>query len=329
MMNTARQVVFVAALTYRRPEMLSILLEKLSALQHPTGWKVGFLIVDNDDYAGAKALVEAYAPRFEPGALDYVVEPEPGIPFGRNRALDEATARGAKLLAFIDDDEYPEPDWLRELVSHYEETGAVLTGGPVRLLPPDYPTGMWRQLLAKSMVSYSGFMRAWFARRARNGRLLAVVTNNWLGNVEWINDKQLRFDPALCDTGGDDAAFFLNVKERGGKVSWCERAIVNEHLPPGRLSVRYQFMRFRGCGITMGRLRTDSSPNQLMRMLIGIGLMVVPILGWASPMVGLHMFGTGVGWFSGLRGARSYQYAREVSSSGKRTAFPHGPGRGG
>lgn len=315
MPNYMHPVVFVAALTYRRPEMLAILLENFLALEHPSGYDTHFLIVDNDASASARHVVESFAPRFGEDRLVYVVEPEPGIPFGRNRALREATDRGAKLLAFIDDDEYPDAAWLHELVAHHRQTGVVLVGGPVRLLPPDYPIGKWRRLLARSLIAHNAFVQAWSARRFRQGRLLVIATNNWLGDIEWINDMQLRFDPALCDTAGDDAAFFVTVQARGGKVSWCERAIVNEHLPPGRLSVSYQFKRYRGFGITAARLGRSSSPDQLMRMLGGLILIVVPVLGWASPMIGLHMLGTGVGWFAGLRGARSYQYARGPGAS--------------
>lgn len=56
MTGGSHQTVVVAALTYKRPEMLARLLESLLTLEHPAGWDVRFLIVDNDPEASARSI---------------------------------------------------------------------------------------------------------------------------------------------------------------------------------------------------------------------------------------------------------------------------------
>ena len=148
MTKSASPTIVVAALTYKRPELLAALLESLLKLERPAGWTVRFLIIDNDPDASARETVEAAAEAFG-GLLDYVVEPEPGIPFGRNRAMREAVARGASLQCFIDDDGIAEPTWLCEMLAHRELTGAAVIGGPVPLRWPTFPIGWWQRLITR------------------------------------------------------------------------------------------------------------------------------------------------------------------------------------
>ena len=93
--------VCVAALTRRRPRMLQALLESLAECRIPAGVEPLFLIVENDRQARSVPAIEAVRARFRAGPLLLVLETELGIPFGRNRAIDEALAWNADLLAFI------------------------------------------------------------------------------------------------------------------------------------------------------------------------------------------------------------------------------------
>lgn len=317
-MEGPTQTVLVAALTYRRPEMLSQLLASLLAIERPEGWDVRFLIVDNDPQGSAKPVVERFFVRFE-GRLTYLVEPEPGIPYARNRALDEAASVGARFLCFLDDDEYPDRSWLTALIAHQRGTGVVLIGGPVRLLPPDFPTTAWQSFLARSLIARSRFMERHSAKRARQGTIMVVATNNWMGDICWIRARKLRFDTRMQFSGGTDTAFFIGTRSCGGVASWCETAIVYEHLAKERLSVRYQFRRSKDQGTVLARLQPDSPVRmcvrQSLRMIAGAGLLLIPAFGTASFTLGIHMIAAAVGRFSSLFGAQSRLYARPVDNS--------------
>jgi glycosyltransferase involved in cell wall biosynthesis len=307
-------IIIVAALTYRRPEMLTQLLLSLSVLERPDGWEVWFLIVDNDPGGSGRPAIDAVTVRYG-GSLHYVVESEPGIPFARNRALREAIDRGAALLCFLDDDEIPDPRWLRELLAHRDATDAVLIGGPTRLLPPTDPLGPWKRFLARSLLARSEFLESYLARCARQGRLVKLATNNWMADLAWVRDHDLRFDTAMRFTGGSDTAFLYALQAKGGKASWCTRAIVHERLQPERLSLGYQFRRAKLQALVQAQLKPQSALwlllTQPIRVMLGVALMIFPVYGRASFALGLERIGRAVGRLSSLWGARSLLYSRE------------------
>lgn len=308
-----REVLYVAALTYRRPATLRRLLEALLELELPEA-DVRFLIVDNDPAASARPLVESLVPRFTGGRLEYVAEAEPGIPAARNRALREAIAGGGAALCFTDDDAFPEPGWLSHLDRCRRATGAALVFGPVRLVPPRV-AGVARRLLARSIVARARFIERYATRQARHGRIVTSATSNWMGDLAWIEQRNLYFDERRSAGGGEDTAFCDEVAAHGGHLAWCERAVVHEHLPPERVSVRYQFRRSRANGINSLHLarrpRLVILRHPFGRIIAGLGLMVVPVLGIASFALGLHMLGMGVGMLQARRGAQSDLYSRQ------------------
>lgn len=315
MTQSTPAIVYVSALTYRRPEMLGKLLEAFLALERPAGWELRFLIVDNDAGGGAKETVAAFEERFG-GRLDYAVEPEPGIPFARNRALDGATAGGARLLAFIDDDSYPDPGWLSALIAGWEGSGAALINGPRRLVLNETPAGWWQGEIAKALIAHAAFVERFSARQARKGIVATGGTYNWLGDLDWIREKGLRFDTALRFSGGSDTAFREAVQRAGGKVAWCEKAIIYEYLPLERCALGLQFHRAVARGINAAKVGRRAPfailRNPFGRIAVGAALILVPVLGRASFALGLTMLGMGIGALRARGKATSTLYARET-----------------
>jgi glycosyltransferase involved in cell wall biosynthesis len=81
----------------------------LASLQRQTDSNFGVLVVDNGSSSPESAMVveDLAIPRCE-----YLVEPRPGLCRARNRALG---AVRTELVAFIDDDEVADTDWVRRL----------------------------------------------------------------------------------------------------------------------------------------------------------------------------------------------------------------------
>ncbi len=88
------------------------------------------LVVDNGRSDAAIPVVEAYRAegRFP---ITYAREPVRGLAAVRNRSLDAAATLGADWIALIDDDEVPDPDWLRSLLDTARRTGVAACVGPV------------------------------------------------------------------------------------------------------------------------------------------------------------------------------------------------------
>lgn len=193
-MKTSGRAIVVSVLTYRRPDDLARLFRGLAEIDRPQGWTVRFLVVDNDPEGSARPVV-ASARTNVAEDIAYVLEPNPGIPAARNRAVDEAAALGGRLLAFIDDDETPDQAWLSELVSHYERTRATLIGGPYLIANPDKSITRWQRFLVRSIQSRSRLMAANIARLHAQGKFVVVSSGNWLADLSWISEHGVSFDP--------------------------------------------------------------------------------------------------------------------------------------
>lgn len=103
------------------------------------------IVVDNRPGTGV-ALVLDQVRTSLPVPAELVEEPVPGIPQARNRAVAAALARGADLLAFVDDDDLPEPDWLARLLEVQAASDADIVYGGARH-PPDAPIPGWLRRL--------------------------------------------------------------------------------------------------------------------------------------------------------------------------------------
>lgn len=320
-----RPRIVVAVLTFQRPDTLATLLAAFAEIERPVDLAVTLLVIDNDAAASARETVTAWQGRI-PG-LAYVVEPRPGIPVARNRALDEALAAGAEALCFIDDDEYPARHWLVELVACWRATNADLIGGPVRVAsPPALATG-WQRLVNASLAARARRKERDAARDAARGRCRTIVTNNFLCDLSFAARHGLRFDEALLVSGGSDTDFFRRALKVGCRTAWCPTAVVHEIIETDRLSLRYQFRRgafqslnhfhMKGRRLTPGLVGLTLA-TALVRGVLGLLLLLVPVYGAGSLVMAVRSLGWAVGRVAALRGARSTLYAHEpVAAEGQ------------
>ncbi len=179
--------------------------------------------------------------------LEYVVEAERGIPAARNRALETALARGADAIAFIDDDEVADSNWLAALIAAWRGRALQLVGGPVAVAGETRAETAWQRLILSGV-------RARLDRKARAAALktaagtdgrIVIVTNNWLIDAAWLRAHRLRFDESRRFTGGTDTLFFYKARAAGIVSGWAPDAVVRETIPPNRLTYRYQLRRAR------------------------------------------------------------------------------------
>jgi len=127
------QKVVICVPTFRRPDQLMSLLASLCGLVLPeTTADIEVLIVDNDINESARPLCEAAV---LPWPLRYFVEPNRGIAQVRNAATKHSA--GAGWIAFVDDDEVVEPEWLCNLIRTQLRFHADIVAGPVVPELPD------------------------------------------------------------------------------------------------------------------------------------------------------------------------------------------------
>lgn len=316
--------IVVAALTRRRPLMLRDLLISWGEMDIPDNCTVSCLIVENDDTDGSRSLVENISPLPNGLAIEHVLETEPGIPFGRNRAAREAIARDADLLAFVDDDEVVAEDWLVELVGGYRNSEAVLLGGPVYVENPKQDLSRIERIIHSNLVDR-------YRQRARHANKLAtrgnandilIATGNWLAETSLFTSDSIWFDERMRYSGGTDAKLWRDTIAKNLGVGWISSAHVFETIPRQRLSLSYQFARARDQSATHFHLKAKQHRFNYLRLLLSVLLkglaaafllISIPLTGGKTLLQFTHTSGWIIGRLSAALGYRSSLY---VSTTG-------------
>jgi len=317
--------IVIATLTRDRPQMLRALMESWGAMDLPPDCTLSCLVVENDSHPAALPVVRAADPLPNGLRVTHVLEPEQGIPFARNRAAREAVARGADLLAFVDDDEVVEPDWLVRMVAGYRASGAVLLGAPLRAAPLLGPVSWLRRLMYHNVAARYRHKEARAARLAGLAGTpgVTIVTNNWLADTRLFIDHGLWFDEEMRFTGGTDSKFHAEVRRRGLPTAWVSDAVVSEIVPADRLSFLYQYRRGRDQSTTAFRRKLEERPLAALTLpiLLPLRLIAVILLALAVPFTAgqtLLPLARGLGFITGrLRavvGLRSTLY-RQVTGA--------------
>jgi GT2 family glycosyltransferase len=222
--------VLIAVLTFRRPQLLGLCLQQVAlqaaALSDEQGldgerYDVQIVVVDNDPQGTGLAAVPTAGTGVQ--RIRYVLEPTPGISAGRNRALDEA--RHSELLAFIDDDELPQDEWLVHLVRSWRLSHAAAVAG--RVVPRyEHPPDSW--------ILAGGF----FVRRNHpTGTEIAVAAaGNLLVDMQQVRSSGVRFESEFGLTGGEDTLFTQRLHRNGCRMVWCDESVVEDLIPSARLT---------------------------------------------------------------------------------------------
>jgi succinoglycan biosynthesis protein ExoM len=295
--------------THRRPQWLARLLEGLGA-QRFAGQapRVQVVVVDNDAAGTARGVCEAAA-RALPWPLRYVVEPERGISAARNRAVREAG--GAEWLAWIDDDECPEPEWLDALLRTAAAHDADAVAGPV--LPRfETPPPAW--------VLRGGFFDR--GRPATGTRLPYAGLGNALVRAPVFRALgEPCFEAALSLIGGEDTLFFLRATGAGFRLVWADDAVVHETVPAERVRLAWILRRAYRTGsawtLCERRMRPGARRTALRAakgfawMASGAGaLPLAAVRGPAAAVDGLRRICRGAGNLAGLAGVSVLEYQR-------------------
>lgn len=294
--------------TYQRLRQLSSLLRGLARqeFERDVSPEIEIFVVDNDAKGSARVVCETFRPQC-PYLLHYKIEPQRGISFARNESVSLATT--ADFIAFIDDDEVPDNNWLDELLRIQQTYKADVVWGPVVPVYEDPEIPEW-------VISGGFFVRKNFPNGAS---LDKAACHNTLVKASILRELGPEpFDPQFALTGGEDTDLFMRLNGAGFKIFWAANAIVRESVPLSRTTMKWILQRgFRAWSshsLCERKHRADWR-NQSIRFvkglaLIGIGIARLPtaIFGKAAFVKSLLYVARGCGAISGLFGYSFEEY---------------------
>jgi succinoglycan biosynthesis protein ExoM len=297
-----RARIAVCITTYKRRDLLCRLLEGMSA---QTFHKIPVpeiivVVVDNDVLRSAEQICREAC---LPWPLKYVVESHRGIAQARNRAIREAG--NVDFIAFIDDDEFPTPVWLDNLLSTQALFSADVVFGPVL---PSFDANV------PDWVKMGGFFDRGVGDsgdapdECRSGNVL--IRSGVFADVN-------AFDERFGLTGGEDTQFFLRVRRAGYKIASSPEACVYEVVPVARATLKAMLRRAYQSGNSWVLCESSLDrrlSTRIVRAFKGCGWIVVgsmsacvsPLFGMSAVAKSLQNVCLGAGMLTALAG-QSYQ----------------------
>ena len=293
--------VAICIITRRRPDGLARLLRSLEVVSVPEGVEVEAVVVEND------TPTEKPSPRTSL-RVHHAFEPEPGIPAARNRTLDLALADpGIEMLAFLDDDETVDSDWLAALLRTRDRTGAPVITGPANpRFPADAPPWAAASWVFQPPGYPTGTLRPW------------AFTHNAMIDADVVRRGGFRFDETMRHDGGSDKDFFRRVRDAGHEIIWTEDAVAWEWYPIERLRLGWVYRRSYRLGTNTPRAEGGGGVLRAAVLLFRAARFAARgvVRGAASafrPRVAAARvawdFGRAAGLVAGLAGRRYQEYA--------------------
>ena len=219
--------------TYHRPERLAACLDSIEQLAYPLD---SFEVIVVDDGSPTPVLS---APR--PYSLRIIRQENAGPAAARNRGVVEA--RG-ELLAFLDDDCQPQPDWLRAMEAAWEPK--ALIGGSTFNACTDNRYAVFNQKLVDAVCG-------WF--REHSSPLAFFTSNNLL--VEAEEYRRMGGFSTAFTTAAEDRDFAVRWREAGGHLIGAPEARIDHyHSQTFRSFLRMHFRYGRGAAVFHALRRT-------------------------------------------------------------------------
>lgn len=254
--------------TYKRVELLKKTIKSIIDQFTDDKFSYSILVVDNDNNESARPIVNEIKSDSNVD-INYSCELNKNISSVRNRLIKETDG---DLIAFIDDDEHVEKDWLLNMFNTMQEYNVDVVNGPVKFL---YEADA-------NTIHLCSNCFAEFKHRTGLLDYKSKFTNNCLIKRKIIELYEAPFDITYGLSGGEDTVFFNRLEKDGAKFCWCAEAVAYEHVPLERMGVKWLLKRHFRYGNVLCRLKlSDAScffkPFLFMSKLIRTVLLILSL----------------------------------------------------
>jgi succinoglycan biosynthesis protein ExoM len=258
--------------TFRRPQQLAALLDAIAGLRfsRDPAPQVDVVVVNNDTGTNIAPVLDTARTKLG-DRLHGLEEPRRGIPQARNCAMHHALSLGADYVAFLDDDEWPDPDWLEKLIEGALLNEAALVQGRV---VPEYV------VTPPSWAQQAGLFDGGRDEKnlVRGQALTYAATNNLLVRADVVRAVG-SFDEWWGTQGGDDTEFTLRASRYGFSIVWWPEAIVHEWIAPDRMTRRWIIRRGFRSGNTYGLICNRLGGSWGSNCLLGLFSVLMLLVG--------------------------------------------------
>jgi glycosyltransferase involved in cell wall biosynthesis len=224
--HMSRVDISVVVVTHNRAAMLSRGLKTIVNQVTDDRFSYEVLVVDDGSTDNTAAVVQQAIENSDNHSLSlrYIHQVKSGIGSARNKGVMEARGR---WIAFFDDDQLADPDWLAELYRVARTGGADCVDGQVNIL---FPAGFHPGPKVRAMFGEK------FVKRdiKRKSPIDTLGTGNILIN-RYLFDKLGYFDVAY--EVAEDADFFMRVAQGGFKICYAHKALIHHVIPESRLQI--------------------------------------------------------------------------------------------
>jgi succinoglycan biosynthesis protein ExoM len=239
--------VIVCIPTYKRPKSLQRLLTAIAALD--TDADIRVLVADNDAEAHAGFdLCNSIAHYRWP--LTAVIAHNRGIAQVRNTLIDQALKTDACFIAMIDDDEWPQTDWIAQFLKTAHATRADVLQGSILFGQGDAADGHGDIRRPTGPV----------AMLQGAGNILITRTVLEETSAPW-------FDPQFALSGGEDQDFFVRLQRAGKRFAWSDEARAHGEVPEARAGLGWLLRRAYSVGNSDMRVLLKHRPGMAKLMV--------------------------------------------------------------
>ena len=179
-----------------------------------------------------------------------IQSPENNIAVARNLLFKETAHR---MLAFIDDDEYPTKEWLTALADAMRDKETHVVAGPVI---SNYPNTTPDWIINADIHNVE--------TRTDGNIIQYAATCNLLIDKQSVPTPVFNID--FGKSGGSDTEFFERNVQAGMIVRWATQALVYEDVDLSRANSRFIIRRFMAQGQVFRRIKTlhGTIPSQFL-----------------------------------------------------------------
>ncbi|MBD2576688.1 hormogonium polysaccharide biosynthesis glycosyltransferase HpsE [Oscillatoria sp. FACHB-1406] len=258
----------VAIPTYNGASRLSEVIEKLKAQigTENIAWEI--LVIDNNSSDNTAQIVQEFQTHWSyPFPLQYHFEPEQGLAYARQRAINEAKGT---FLGFIDDDNLVAPNWVAEALSFgREHPRAGAYGGqihPAFEVPP--PENF------ENIIGFLAIRERDTQPQQYNPKILSLPPGAGLvARVQaWREcfSKPSLFAGRLGKSmvGGEDWEPLIYMHKAGWEIWYAPNLHLDHKIPASRLSEDYLLSLIHGSCLCFYPLRLlQASPTEQPALL--------------------------------------------------------------